>query len=156
MADKPVKAAEVSAQKGNTFYPEPFAALVAGRTKRKLGDLFGLQNFGVNLTHLEPGAISALLHTHKVQDEFVYVLEGTPVLVLDETELLLSPGDCMGFKAGNGVAHQLINRSNEDVVYIEIGDRSVGENSEFPNDDIKADYQDDGTWVFLHKNGDPY
>lgn len=35
-----------------TTYPEPFASRVAGREKRPLGDLFGLANFGVNITRL--------------------------------------------------------------------------------------------------------
>jgi len=65
-------------------YPEPFFSRMKGREKRPLGDLFGLKNFGVNLTRLSPGGESALLHRHSKQDEFIYVLEGTPTLVTDE------------------------------------------------------------------------
>ena len=59
-------------------YPEPFATRMSGREKRPLGDLFGLTNFGVNLTRLPPGAVSALRHAHTKQDEFIYILEGSP------------------------------------------------------------------------------
>ena len=45
-------------------YPEPFASQMQGREKRPLGDLFGLTNFGVNLTQLAPGAVSSLRHAH--------------------------------------------------------------------------------------------
>src|SRR6478736_8862665 len=85
-----------------TLYPEPFASRVAGRLKKPLGDVFGLTNFGMNLTRLAPGAISALRHAHTKQDELIYVLEGHPVLVTDEGRTQLSPGMCAGFKAGNG------------------------------------------------------
>ena len=85
---------------------------------------FGLANFGVNLTTLAPQAISALRHTHTHQDEFIYVLEGHPVLLTDEGRTPLSPGMCAGFRAGSGNAHHLINESSEPVVYLEVGDRT--------------------------------
>jgi len=156
MRNEPISAESVLTRKGQTFYPEPFAAQVQGRTKRKLGDLFGLTNFGVNLTQLDPGAVSALLHFHSTQDELIFVLEGTPTLVAGEDEFKLAPGDCMGFKAGTGVAHQLANRSAESVTYLEIGDRSPNEETEYPNDDIKAELSPDGSWIFMHKDGTPY
>ncbi len=136
-------------------YPEPFLSRVKGREKRVLGDLFGLKNFGVNLTRLAPGAESALLHRHSKQDEFVYILEGTPTLVTDEGEELLRPGLCAGFPAG-GIAHQLVNRTNETVVYLEIGDRAPGDEGSYPRDDIKAALGPDGKWRFTHKDGTPY
>src|SRR3954451_6794686 len=108
-------------------YPEPFASRMAGREKRPLGDVFGLANFGVNLTRLAPGGISALRHAHSKQDEFIYVLAGRPTLVTDVGETPLAPGMCAGFKSGSGDAHHLVNRTGEDVVYLEVGDRSKGD-----------------------------
>src|ERR1700712_4322976 len=103
----------------NTNYPEPFASRVAGRDKRVLGDLFGLTNFGVNLTRLAPGAVSSARHAHAKQDEFVYILAGSPGLVTDAGETPLQPGMCAGFKAASGDAHHLVNRSDAEVVYLE-------------------------------------
>jgi uncharacterized cupin superfamily protein len=96
---------------GKTIYPEPYASKVNSRLKRKLGDRFGLTNFGVNLTHLGPGSMSGLRHSHSKQDEFIYILEGTPTLILGEEEFLLSPDECYGYPAGTGIAHHLVNRS---------------------------------------------
>jgi uncharacterized cupin superfamily protein len=152
----PVSASSISAQMGKTNYPEPFATRVKGRLKRKLGEVFGLTHFGVNLTHLLPGAMSALAHSHSKQDEFIFVLEGTPTLVLGTQEFSLKPGDCCGFKAGTGVAHHLINRSEETVIYLEMGDRTEGDEVEYPNDDLKATQLTDGTWLFTHKDDCPY
>jgi len=137
-------------------YPEPFASRMAGREKRALGDVFGLSNFGVNLTRLTPGAGSALRHAHTKQDEFVYILEGHPVLITDEGETPLSPGMCAGFKAGTGNAHQLMNRTNADVLYLEVGDRSAGDAATYPDDDLQAALSEDGKWQYAHKNGTPY
>ncbi len=74
-----------------TSYPEPFGSRMAGREKRPLGDLFGLSNFGVNLTRLASGAASAQLHAHSKQDEFLYVVEGHPVLITNQGETSLAP-----------------------------------------------------------------
>jgi len=136
-------------------YPEPFFSRMAGRQKRPLGDLFGLKNFGVNLTRLAPGAESALLHRHSKQDEFIYILEGEATLVTDRGEMLLRPGMCAGFPAA-GLAHQLVNRSERDVVYLEIGDRTPGDDVTYPGDDIQAALGTDGKWIFTHKDGRPY
>ncbi len=155
MKQAPVKAASIPPPDKTTVYPHPFAARVAGRMKRKLGDHFGLTNFGVNLTELAPGALSALLHHHSKQDEFVYIVEGTPTLVLDKVEYTLKPGDCVGFKAGDGIAHQLINRSREPVIYLEVGDRTEGDETSYPYDDLKARFVK-RAWQLAHKDGRPY
>lgn len=136
-------------------YPEPFFSRMAGREKRPLGDMFGLRNFGVNLTRLIPGGESALLHRHSRQDEFVYILEGRPTLVTEDGEIELEPGMCAGF-AAQGVAHQLVNRTQADVVFLEIGDRTPGDEGSYPRDDLKATFGADGRWVFARKDGSPY
>jgi uncharacterized cupin superfamily protein len=134
-----------------TGYPPPLSLRVAGREKRALGDVFGLTRFGVNLTRLEPGSMSALRHAHAVQDEFIYVLEGEPTLITDAGETTLSPGMCAGFPAG-GEAHHLVNRSDRDVWYLEIGDRTPGDSVTYPDDDLAAAFVD-GRWQFTRKDG---
>jgi len=148
-------AAEAPPRAKQSVYPEPYASRMADRQKRPLGDVFGLSNFGVNLTRLAPGAMSALRHAHSRQDEFIYILQGRPVLVTDAGETPLSPGRCAGFKADTGDGHQLLNRTDEDVVYLEVGDRSAGDVAMYPDDDIQAQFVD-GKWKFTHKDGRPY
>jgi len=150
-----IAAAEAPLRTKPSNYPEPFASRMAGREKRILGDQFGLQNFGVNLTTLHPGSESSLLHRHSRQDEFIYILQGEPVLVTDQGETQLRPGMCAGFPAG-GLAHQLVNRTAADVVYLEVGDRTPGDEGSYPRDDLQAALGPDGKWVFTHKDGRPY
>ena len=154
--DKPAcLAAEAPARVKPSNYPEPFAALMAGRIKRPLGDLFGLKNFGVNLTRLAPGSLSALHHSHSHQDEFIYILEGHPVLVTDTGETELFPGMVAGFSAGGG-AHHLENRSAADCVILEIGDRTPEDEVRYPKDDLATVADAKGSRVFVHKDGTPY
>jgi uncharacterized cupin superfamily protein len=136
-------------------YPEPFASRMAGRVKRALGDAFGLTNFGVNLTRLAPGAVSSLRHAHTRQDEFVYILQGHPTLHTDAGPKVLEPGMCAGFKGGSGNAHQLRNDTTQDVLYLEVGDRSTGDEGRYPDDDLQATLVN-GQWRFTHKDGTPY
>lgn len=148
-------AADVPPRAVPSNYPEPFADRMRGRVKRALGDAFGLAHFGVNLTTLAPGAISALRHAHTTQDEFVYILEGHPVLVTDAGATPLAPGMCAGFRAGTGDAHHLTNPTDRPVTYLEIGDRTPGDAGRYPDDDLVAALED-GRWCFRHKDGTPY
>ncbi len=150
-----VVAADVQPRLAKTIYPEPFASRVDGREKRALGDQFGLKNFGVNLTRLAPASMSALRHAHAKQDEFVYILEGNPTLYTDEGALPLSPGMCAGFPAGTGNAHHLVNETHQDVVYLEIGDRSPGDSAVWPDDDLQVAVID-GKKCMAHRDGTPY
>lgn len=153
---EPLVAADAPPRARKSLYPDEFAVRVAGRLKRPLGDPFGLTNYGVNQTRLAPGAMTALRHAHSRQDEFVYVLEGRPTLINDGGARELAPGMCVGFKAGDGNAHHLVNRSDADVVLIEVGDRTAGDQVEYPDDDIKYVVGPDGTGAFVHKDGTPF
>ena len=150
-----IQALAIPPRRKPTDYPAPFASRVAGREKRQLGNFFQLANFGINLTRLSPAACSALRHAHSKQDEFIYILEGQPTLITDAGKTLLAPGMCAGFKAGTGDAHQLINETTNDVLYLEVGDRTPGDEASYPNDDIQASLRD-GKWAFSHKDGSSY
>jgi len=150
-----IAALQVATRTAPSIYPEPFASRMKGRVKRTLGEVFGLTNFGVNFTVLAPGAVSALRHAHTRQDEFVYILHGTPTLVTDAGETLLAPGMCAGFKAGTGDAHMLVNRSAGEVHYLEVGDRTADDAASYPDDDLQALRVDD-KWRFARKDGTPY
>ena len=138
-----------------TNYPTPYDRAVFGRERKRLGNAAGLEQFGVNLTTLKPGAASALRHCHEMEDEFVYVLEGEVVLIEDEGETVLKPGDAAGFKADSGNGHQLVNRTTRDAVYLEIGTRSRHERVDYADVDMLMVRDDDGA-RYTHKNGDPY
>ncbi|MVA58505.1 cupin domain-containing protein [Agrobacterium vitis] len=136
-------------------YPGEFCNRLSGRVKRPLGEPFGLTNFGVNLTVLPPGGHSSLHHRHTHDQEFIYVLEGTPTLVSDQGEIELKPGMCAGFLP-NGAAHHLENRATLPAMIIEVGDRNKNDDVEYPLDDIAIRSQSDGSYVFYTKDGLPY
>jgi uncharacterized cupin superfamily protein len=136
-------------------YPEPFKRVVMGRSRKRLGVAAGLDQFGVNLTTLKPGAASALRHWHEKEDELVYILEGEVVLIENGGETVLKPGDAAGFKANVPNGHHLVNKSSRDAVYLEIGTRSKRERAEYPDVDLRV-IRDDAGGHYTHKNGQPY
>ncbi len=150
-----ILAAEAPPRTLPSNYPEPFRSLVKGRTKRVLGDTFGLKNFGANLTRMEPGSRSSVRHAHTKQDELVYILEGRPTLVTDEGRTLLGPGMVAGFAAGTGNAHHLVNESDGDVLFLEIGDRTPDDTATYPDEDLQAT-KVEGGWKFTRKDGTEY
>ena len=151
----PLAAVDVAPRTKPSNYPEPFASRMAKREKRQLGDHFGLTMFGVNLTRIMPGGETALMHIHTKQEEFIYVVEGSPMLVTGQGETQMAPGMCVGFPP-NGQAHHLVNRTDKDVMILEVGDRPSGDEGSYPNDDIQAVMGADGQWQFTHKDGSPY
>jgi uncharacterized cupin superfamily protein len=150
-----INALDVAEPAIQTRYPEPFASMVRGRTKRRLGDHFGLDTFGVNLVRMSPGCVSSVRHYHSTEDEFVYILSGTATLITDNKELLVGPGMCAGFKAGSGQSHQLANRSQSEVVFIEVGARLDADAVVYPYDDLAIN-EVEANLVFTHKDGRPY
>ncbi len=138
-------------------YPAPYDDALAGRFRRALGDALGLTQFGVNLGRLEPGAVSSLRHWHTAEDEFVFILEGTPTLVTDDGERVLGPGLAAGFPAHTENGHRLENRSDAAVLYLEIGTRAVRDEVTYPDADLLLVREESGKKrAFRHKDGTPY
>lgn len=135
-----------------TGYPEPYNANCTGRTRRRLGDAAGLQDFGVNLMTLPPGRWSSQRHWHSEEDEFVFVLQGELVLVEDASEVVLKAGDCAAFPKGSGNGHHLQNRSQALAVYLEVGSRSPTDMITCSDIDMKSSNLDG---LFTRKDGTP-
>jgi uncharacterized cupin superfamily protein len=139
----------------STGYPEPYRVVVAGRLRQRLGNVVGLNQFGVNLTRLKPGAQSSQRHWHAAEDEFVFIIEGTLVLCENDGETVLKAGDAAGWKAGVANGHCLVNRSGQDAVYLEIGTRSEREQVDYPDIDLRVRKDENGL-TYTHKSGEPY
>jgi uncharacterized cupin superfamily protein len=139
----------------STNYPPPFNKAVEGRARRRLGRAAGLTQFGVNLCTLKPGAASSQRHWHEHEDELVYVLDGEVVLVEDGGETVLKPGDAAAWKAGVVNGHCIINRSNRDAVFIEVGTRAPAERAHYSDIDMMVTRDDKG-FRYTRKNGEPY
>ncbi|THD42667.1 MAG: cupin domain-containing protein [Bradyrhizobium sp.] len=138
-----------------TGYPPPYDKLVAGRARKRLGNAAGLDQFGVNLTTLKPGSASALRHWHENEDELVYVLEGELILIENDGETVMRPGDAAGFKAGVANGHHFVNRSKSDAVYLEIGTRAKRERAHYPDLDLTA-VKDEQGYRYTREDGTPF
>jgi uncharacterized cupin superfamily protein len=138
-----------------TSYPPAMAAIVNGRTAQRLGDAGGLTQYGVNLVRLKPGAASAHRHWHEAEDEFVWVVEGELVLIENDGETVLGPGDAAAFKAGIANGHHLVNRSNADSAFLVVGTRATRERCHYPDVDLAYQCDENGRG-FTRKSGAAY
>ena len=136
-------------------YPKEFASVISGREKQRIGDAVGLTQFGVNITRIKAGSASALRHWHEQEDEFIYMLEGELILRENEGETVLRPGDAAGFKAGVANGHHLVNRSQRDAVYLEVGTRAKRERAHYSDVDLVYDRDENG-FGFSRKSGEAY
>jgi uncharacterized cupin superfamily protein len=138
----------------NASYPKEFAYAIAGREKQKVGDAIGLTQFGVNIARIKPKSKSALRHWHTSEDEFIYMLEGELVLHENDGEIVLRPGDAAGWRANGGIGHCLINRTDRDALYLEVGTRSKSEYVHYPDVDFVMQRDESGR-RWSRKNGEP-
>jgi uncharacterized cupin superfamily protein len=135
-----------------TLYPPPFDEPCRTRERKRLGDLAGLTQFGVNLLRLPPGAWSSQRHWHTTEDEFVYVLSGEVTLVTDAGAEVLRAGDAAGFKANDRDGHCLQNRSAAEATVLEIGTRAADNAAYYSDIDMMAQ-QSTG---YTRRDGTPY
>jgi uncharacterized cupin superfamily protein len=140
-------------RKSGTGYPAPYRDQVKDRARARLGDLFGLDQFGVNVVTLPPGVWSSQRHWHTTEDEFVYILEGEVVLVDDDGDHVLTQGMCAGFKANTGNGHCLQNRSDKPATYLEVGTRAKTDHVTYSDVDMMAVKEEGGSWRFVKKDG---
>ncbi len=136
----------------STGYPGVLAEAVRGRSYQRLTDAAGLTQFGVNICRLKPGAASSIRHWHENEDEFVMMLEGELVLIENEGETMMRPGDCAGFKAGVANGHHFINRSGKDAAFLVVGTRAKYEIAHYPDVDLHFVRDASGS-RYTHKDG---
>ncbi len=138
-----------------SIYPEPYAAMVAGRSSIRLGDAGGLTQFGANLVTLQPGALSSLRHWHLNEDEFVMVTEGECTLVQNAGPTVMQTGDCAAFPAGDPDGHHFINHTDQIARFLVIGTRAKTEVATYSDVDFRVE-QGGGTNTFTYRNGTPW
>ena len=137
-----------------SIYPEPYAAMVAGRSSIRLGDAGGLTQFGVNLVTLQPGAMSSLRHWHLNEDEFVMVTEGECTLVQDAGPVVMRAGDCAAFPAGDSDGHHFRNHSGRIARFLVVGTKAATEVATYSDVDFRIE-QGGGRNTFTYRDGSP-
>ncbi len=138
-----------------TIYPAPYDQVVAGRSSIRLGDAGGLTQFGVNIVILADGAASSMRHWHENEDEFVMMLSGECIMVTDDGETVMRPGDCVAFPAGTPDAHHFVNRSGAEARFLVAGSKAAQEVAHYPDQALKVETES-GKATFYHEDGRPY
>ncbi len=140
--------------KGGSSYPGKLAEAVGGRFNQGVGDAGGLTQFGVNIVRLEPQALSSLRHYHMEQDEFAIMLSGKCVLIDDDGEHEMLPGDCAAWPAGEANGHHLANKTDAPATFLVVGTRTPTETGYYSDLDMMVKDDENG-FSFTRKDGSP-
>ena len=143
---------EAIPQVNRTGYPAPYDNDVAGRWVRRLRPAAGLSDLGAAHVLLKPGAWSSQRHWHAHEDELVVILSGEAVLVEDDGETVMRPGDCAAFPKGVADGHHLVNRSDAPCSFIAVG-RPAFTDCHYPDIDLHLDA---AKQAYVHKDGSSY
>lgn len=141
--------------KTGSIYPQPYAAMVKGRSSLRLGEAGRLTQFGVNLVTLQAGAMSSLRHWHLTEDEFVMVTTGAVTMITDAGPQIMHTGDCAAFPAGRANGHHFINHTDTQATFLVVGTKAPREVATYSDVDLIVT-MDGGQARFTHKNGTPY
>ncbi len=141
--------------KTGSIYPEPYNAMVGGRSSLRLGQHGGLTQFGANLVTLQPGALASLRHWHENEDEFLIVTEGHFVLVDDHGTHPMAPGDVATFPAGEANGHHMTNRSDAPATFLVIGTKAPSEVAHYSDHDFRIEIEG-GEIRFTYRDGSPW
>lgn len=143
-------------QRTGTSYPPEFNAPCAKRSILSLGDAGGLTQFGAHLVTPPAGSWASQRHEHSAEDEFCYILTGQPTLIDDHGETLLRAGDALAHKAGDGNAHHLVNKSDQEVTFLVVGSRRPEiDDVTYPDIDLAVKSNGTPKRYFTRKNGQP-
>jgi len=137
-------------QSNRTGYPAPFDKPVRGRWQRKIGEAAGLTDLGARHVVLEPGAWSSQRHWHEGEDELLVMISGRAVLIEDDGEVELAPGDIAAWAKGVRNGHHLVNRGTEPCSFVCV---SAGADTTGGYSDIDMIFTPSG---YKHKDGTPY
>ncbi len=135
-------------------YPAPHDHDLGRYDAWPLGDAGGLAQFGVVLETLHPDSYSSLRHWHEREDEFLYLLEGEVVLIDEDGEHVMRPGDAACFKAGDPNGRHLQNRSDRNATYLVVGTRAEEDRCHYADVDMILTKTREGK-AFTRRDGAP-
>ncbi len=84
----------------------------------QIGRQLGAKKLGYRLVVLPPGKVAWPVHTHLVNEEMFFVIEGTGKLRIGEETWPLTAGDVVAIPPGPDTPHQIINDSETDLKYL--------------------------------------
>lgn len=123
-----VRAADIAAHAQEFSHPWNANSLMQGT---QLARSVGLKRTGVNFIRVPAGKESYVYHSHQCEEEWIYVLSGRAIALIDGVEYEVGPGDFIGFPAPS-VAHHLRNPGPDDLVYLSGGESREFDVADFP------------------------
>jgi uncharacterized cupin superfamily protein len=114
--------------------PPGASAELFGLRTGSIGALIGAQKLGYNVTVLPPGKRAYPFHSHRVNEEMFFILEGTGEVRIGNETHPLRAGDIVACPPGGPeAAHQIINSGTAELRYLSVSTRLLPEVCEYPD-----------------------
>ncbi|NND82397.1 MAG: cupin domain-containing protein [Gammaproteobacteria bacterium] len=147
-----LRAADIKRAEATFSHPWNDKSEICGAQMSRLA---GLSRSGVSLARLAPGKESFAYHCHHREEEWIYILKGTAVALIDGAEYQMEAGDFVGF-ATPSVAHNLANRSDEELVYLMGGENHEYEIADFPVHDKRMIRRGEAIEIYTLSDAKPF
>lgn len=96
-----------------------------------LSQQVGMERAHLNLVRIPPGKAAFPVHSHAIQEEFVFVLSGKGTARIGNDDFSIGPGDYLGYPT-DGTPHGLRNTGENDLICLMGGERTDTEVATFP------------------------
>ena len=109
----------------------------------EIASRIGARKLGCNLTVVAPGKRNCPFHSHRVEEEMFFVLEGSGELRYGDQRHPLRAGDIVACPTGGPeTAHQIINTGDTEMRYLSISTLVPVEICEYPDSGKFGVYED--------------
>jgi len=137
---EPISRSAMSAKGGVSQPPERFGGSMA-----QIGRKIGARHLGYNLTAVPPGKCAFPFHSHRVNEEMFFILEGEGEIRIGDARHAIRAGDVIACPPGGPEsAHQIINTSNADLRYLAVSSEMPNEVCEYPDSNKFAVWAESG------------
>lgn len=99
-----------------------------------IGEKVGARKLGYNITVIPPGKAAFPKHSHRVNEEMFFILEGHGELLMGDEAHPVRPGDVIACAPGGaGSAHQLRNTGAGELKFLAVSTMEYPEICEYPD-----------------------
>jgi uncharacterized cupin superfamily protein len=111
----------------------PAATLFEARTGQ-IGRRIGAQKLGYNVTAVPPGKAAYPFHSHRVNEEMFFVLDGQGEIRIGAERHPIRRGDVIACPPGGPeTAHQIVNTGSGELRYLAVSTRISPEIADYPD-----------------------
>jgi uncharacterized cupin superfamily protein len=135
----------------DAWQPPPDAKRRFAVSRARIGPMLGLNKLGCTLHEVPPGATAYPFHSHRANEELLFVLAGRGEQRFGSATHAVREGDLIGCPTGGPqTAHQLINTGDVPLRYLALSTMIDPDVCEYPDSGKVGAFAGDGDDELMH------